>query len=350
MIQEPVIEQTHISLWILIPLVFCLWTGVLFLIKNIFFRVIRHITQKTANHIDDVLVDALDTPLNLLVFASGVIAVERWIPQIYDAGLLNYFLIGFKAICILAVVLFVDKLIRGLLAEMSTRIEVLKMTGGAAQIVVRIIVFSIGGLIILDTLGVSITPLIASLGVGSLAVALALQPTLENLFSGIQLIADKPLAIGQFIKLESGEEGVVHHIGWRSTWIELPNNNMVIIPNKVLVNSRIANYSLPNTEIVVIVDVSVAYGSDLDKVERVTKEVALETEKRAEGGIKTFEPIIRFVSFQDSGVGIKVIMRAEDIRTSHLVRHAFIKALHARYHQESITIPYPTRIIHQAKG
>src|SRR6185436_5850457 len=99
-------------------------------------------------------------------------------------------------------------------------------SGGIIHGIVRAVVICLGGLVLLDSFGISITPIIASLGIGSLGVALAIQPTLENLFSGVQILTDKPVVVGQFIKLESGEEGYVYQIGWRSTWIRLPPGNM----------------------------------------------------------------------------------------------------------------------------
>ncbi len=91
------------------------------------------------------------------------------------------------------------------------------------------------------------------MGVGSLAVALALQPTLENFFSGVQLIMDKPIKVGHFVKLDSGEEGYVHKIGWRSTWVRMPSNNVVVIPNKVIVDAKVVNYYYPQKELAVLV-------------------------------------------------------------------------------------------------
>jgi small-conductance mechanosensitive channel len=178
-----------------------------------------------------------------------------------------------------------------------------------------------------------------------LAVALALQPMLENFFSGIQIITDKPIKIGQFIKLETGEEGVVEKIGWRSTWIITPNNNTVILPNKLLVNTRVTNYFYPNTEVVVTVPLAVHFASDLDKVERVTLEVARETLKDVEGSIKTFEPVLRYNEVADYSISLGVVLRAKDLGAAAFIKHEFIKRVQKRYAKEGVVIPFPTRTV-----
>ena len=200
-------------------------------------------------------------------------------------------------------------------------------------------------MILLDSFGVSITPLLASLGIGSLAVALALQPTLENFFSGIQIVMDKPVKVGQFVKLDSGEEGYIYKVGWRSTWIRMLPNNVVVIPNKVLVNSKVLNYYYPEQEMAVLVQVGVHYESDLKKVERVTCEVAKEVMKEVQGGVPGFDPFIRYHTFNDFSIDFTVILRAEEFVANYLVKHEFIKRLHERYAKEGIVIPYPIRAI-----
>jgi small-conductance mechanosensitive channel len=218
-----------------------------------------------------------------------------------------------------------------------------------AQGFVRVIVIGLGLLILLDSFGVSITPVLASLGIGSLAVALALQPTLENFFSGIQLVMDEPVKVGQFIQLESGEEGYVHKVGWRSTWIHMLPNNMVIIPNKVLVNAKIINYYYPQKELSVLVQVGVHYGSDLEHVERVTIDVAKKTLQEVSGGVEHFDPFIRYHTFADSSINFSVILRAKEFTDRYLLTHEFIKRLHKRYAQEGICIPYPIRAVNYSQ-
>jgi small-conductance mechanosensitive channel len=176
-------------------------------------------------------------------------------------------------------------------------------------------------------------------------VALALQPTLENFFSGVQLVIDKPIRVGDYIELESGEQGFVDKIGWRSTWIRMLPNNTVIIPNSALSGSKIINYFYPEKELSVPVDVGVHYDSDLEHVERVTLEVAREVLKTHEWGVSDYNTFVVFHSFGESSIDFTVMLRAKEYFNRFWVKSAFIKALHRRYAEENITIPYPIRAL-----
>lgn len=334
-----------VSAWIVAPVFFLVWITAMVFFKKIFFKVIRRIAKKTKTQLDDLLVQSLDFPLTLLVLGSGAAIVENMLPLVANKDFTNYFLIIFKAVTVVAIVLFVDKFLNGLIALYSSRVDVLKTSGGIARGVIRVIVIGLGLLILLDSFGISITPLIASLGIGSLAVALALQPTLENFFSGVQLVIDRPIKVGHFIQLESGEEGYVHKIGWRSTWIRLLANNIVVMPNSSLVNSKIINYYYPQKEMSTLVQVGVHYNSDLEKVERVVVEVGKEALKQVTGAVADFEPFIRYHTFDSSSINFSVILRVKEFVDSYLLKHEFIKKLHKRFREEGITIPYPIRAI-----
>jgi len=337
------------SAWLLVPLAYFLWVTVLLFAKRVGFGLFRRVARKTNTKFDDLVLKSLDFPLTLLIFTSGGMIIERMIPAGSNVDLTNYFLIGFKAATIVAIILFADKLTNALMKEYADRIEVIRQSGGVARGLLRLIVIGLGVLILLDSFGVSITPIIASLGIGSLAVALALQPTLENFFSGIQLIIDKPIQVGHFIKLESGEEGYVHRIGWRSSWVRMLPNNMVVMPNKILVNSRVINYYYPDKEIAVLVQVGVHYDSDLEHVEKVTIEVGQETLKEVAGGVAEFKPFIRYHTFNAFSIDFTVILRAREFVDNYLIKHEFIKRLHKRYAAEGIVIPYPIRAINYAQ-
>ena len=215
-----------------------------------------------------------------------------------------------------------------------------------AYVSTRIIVFIIGILIILHSLGISITPILTALGVGGLAVALALQDTLSNLFAGLHIILTRQIKPGDYIKLETGEEGYVVDITWRNTTIrELPNN-YIIIPNLKLAQAIVKNHYLPDREISVTVQLGVSYDSDLEKVERVTIEVAKEVMMEVPGGIPEFQPFIRYHTFGDFSINFTVIMRCREFTDQYLIKHEFIKRLHKRYKDEGIIIPFPIRTVY----
>jgi small-conductance mechanosensitive channel len=213
------------------------------------------------------------------------------------------------------------------------------------QNVARLIVVIVGGLTVLNGLGVSIAPMLTALGVGGLAVALALQDTLSNLFSGIQITLAGQIRVGHYLKLESGQEGYLVDIAWRSARLRTLPNTVILVPNAKLAQAIVTNYDLPEQEMAVLVDLGVDYGSDLRHVEQVTVEVARETLRATQGSVETFEPFIRFHTFADSSINFSVILRARQFTDQYLIKHEFVKRLHERYAKEGITIPFPIRTI-----
>jgi len=211
--------------------------------------------------------------------------------------------------------------------------------------ITRLFIYLMGFLILLNTLGISITPLLTAFGVGGLAVALALQDTLSNLFSGLYIIATKEIKPGNYIKIGTGEEGYITDINWRSTMIRTLKDHMIVIPNSKLASAILSNYSRPHEDISIYVQVGVGYESDLSQVEEVTKEVARQVLQGVKGGVKDFEPIIRFHTFADSSINLTVVLRVQEFSDQYGIRHEFIKRLHVRYKKEGINIPFPIRTV-----
>jgi small-conductance mechanosensitive channel len=206
--------------------------------------------------------------------------------------------------------------------------------------IIKLGVYILGILVILQSLGIAITPVLTALGVGGLAVALALQETLSNLFAGLQIIAARQIKPGDYVHLDTGEEGYVTDVTWRNTTIRAIPNNMVIVPNAKLASTILTNYHQPAKEMLVYVNVGVHYDSDLEHVERVTLEVAAEVQATVEGARRDHEPRIRYNEFGDSAINFKVVLSAEEFYDSYELTHQFVKRLKHRYNEEGITIPF----------
>lgn len=206
--------------------------------------------------------------------------------------------------------------------------------------IIDLAVYAIGILVLLESFGVSISPLITALGVGGLATALALQDTLANLFSGINILVSKQIKMGDFVRLSTGEEGHVVDMNWRNTTIRTPTENMVVVPNQKIASSIMTNYAQPFAECSISIPIGVSYESDLDYVEEVTAAVAKEILQEIEGGVKSFEPFVRYCSFNESSIHFNVILRVKTVTDQQLIRHEFIKRIYARYQQEGIIIPF----------
>ncbi len=211
---------------------------------------------------------------------------------------------------------------------------------------IRATVIALGVITLLNFLGVPVTHFITTLGIGALAISLALQGTLSNFFSGLNIIASRQVEIGDFVKLEDGEEGFVVDITWMNTVIKRRDNNIVVVPNSKLVSSVVVNYRKPEPSMALIIPVGVSYSSDLEKVESVTVDVAREVQKTVEGADPEFEPFIRYSSFGDFSINFSVILRVMDPDAQFLVRHEFIKRLKKRYEEENIKIPFPVRTVY----
>ncbi|GMR14104.1 MAG: mechanosensitive ion channel family protein [Gemmatimonadota bacterium] len=210
----------------------------------------------------------------------------------------------------------------------------------------RLSVGILGIFIIVQNLGIDITPLITALGLGGLAVALALQDTLGNLFAGVQIILSKQVRPRDYVRLSSGEEGWVTDVRGRNTTIQtFPDGNLVIVPNSTLASSIVKNFSMPRTALWVTIEVGVSYDSDLDQVEAVAVDVAKKVLSDVDGGIPGEEPIIRYHTFADSSVNFDVRMLVREFESQGPVRHEFIKRLHRRFIDEGIDIPFPIRTV-----
>jgi small-conductance mechanosensitive channel len=210
-----------------------------------------------------------------------------------------------------------------------------------AQNVVRGVVVTLGALVIVRSFGFEITPYLTALGVGGLAVALALQDPLSNFFAGVFMTVAGQVRIGDYLRIEGGAEGYVADFNWRATSIRLLSDNIVIVPNAKLAQAIVTNFHQPSRELTVVVDVGVHYLSDLSQVERVTADVARDVMVNVQGGVAGFDPAVRFHTLGPTSITCGVNLRVREFTDQFLVRHEFIKRLHARYGKEGIVVPFP---------
>jgi len=256
---------------------------------------------------------------------------------------------GTLIIYVLSVTVVLSRMLSGLVTLYGRKVGGILMSTSIFTHLTQVLVYMIGVLVLLQSLGISIAPILTALGVGGLAVALALQDTLSNLFAGIHTIASRKIRPGDYVKLENGQEGYVADITWRYTTIRTLANNMIIIPNAKIASAVATNFSLPETEMAISVDVGVGYGSDLDQVESVTLDVARTVMMEIEGGIPGFDPSIRYNKFDESSINLTVNLRAREFANQYLIRHELIKRLQKRYRKEGIEIPFPIRTIRMAE-
>ncbi|MFD3836944.1 mechanosensitive ion channel family protein [Streptomyces sp. NPDC058642] len=297
---------------------------------------------------DDVIVAALRTVVPAAAIAGGIAVAAAALPLTKTAQRTTNQVL--TVLLIFVVTVAAARLVASLMRSVT---QSRPGVAGSATIFVnitRVLVLAIGFLVVLQTLGVSIAPMLTALGVGGLAVALALQDTLANLFAGIHILASKTVQPGDYIRLSSGEEGYVEDINWRQTTVRALSNNLVVIPNGELAKSNMTNFMRPEQQLTILVQVGVGYDSDLDHVEQVTIEVVAEVMTEITGAVPDHEPLVRFHTFGDSRIGLTVILGVGEFSDQFRIKHEFIKRLHKRYRAEGIRIPAPTRTVALQQG
>ena len=288
------------------------------------------------------LLQSLPIPL-LLLFGlyTGLQIVE--LPHKWE-------LIGSKLIVALVIIVlfyFPSKILILFLRRASEKNPGLEQVAAPATLIVRALFALVATVIILENLGIHLTAVWTTLGVGSVAVALALQETLSNFFAGLYIMADRPIRPGDYIKLDSGQEGFVVRVGWRSTSIRMLANNLVVIPNSTLAKAVITNYSLPEDRMSYVLQVGVAYGSDPGRVEKALLEATRDAVGDRVPGLMAFpEPFVRFIpGFGDSSLDFSLIVQVEKFTDQYLVQSELRKRIVKRFEQEGIEIPFPVRTL-----
>ena len=310
---------------------------------------VKRLTEKTKSDLDDQVLKAVSKPLYLLIIFVGLYLAFKRISMLDPHAIIvdNAFFV----VCVFISAFMVSRISSVLITHWLHVQQKYEQTPKLISKIVAVVFYLIAIMIILAYFKIEVTPLIATLGLGGLAVGLALQDTLSNFFAGLHIITDKPISVGDFIELENGAiMGTVEDISWRSTRIKTAANTIVIVPNAKLASGTIVNDSLPEQETEIVVQCGVGYGSDLKKVEKVTLDVARKIQETVPGAVKGFEPTMRYHTFADSNINFSVSLRLKNIRERFIVRHEFIKALKERYDKEKIDISFPVRKIFYGKG
>ncbi len=317
----------------------------LLLLRNLLFRILNRITRTTAFRVGDLLVAGLRVPsLFLIMVLSVYIGIELTdLPETWFAFTTK----GIYLSIILAITMGLANVSGRLLAYFLKQVDLPISVTSLLLAVVKAVIYVIGVLIILNYLGISIAPLITALGVGGLAMALALQDTLSNLFAGMHIMAEQAIRVGDFIRLETGQEGYVEDISWRTTRIRMLPNNMVILPNNKLSQSVITNYYLPEKKMVMQVPVNVNYASDPDHIERVLLEEARKAAADVPGLLADPAPTVRLLpGFGESSLAFSLLCHIREIGDQNLVLNELNKRILKRFRNEGIEFPYPTRTVY----
>ncbi len=328
------------------PLIIAAGSSVILLIvRFVVLKFLKHWSARTSTKIDNIIVSSISTPSLYWCVAISLsigLAMTDISPQY-----IRYINLAIDSLIVLSITIATANLAGKLFTNYVQASNLPIPPTGLMHGVIKGVVIIIGCLIILNMLGISITPLITALGVGGLAVALALQDTLANLFAGIHILLEKSIRIGDFVKLESGQEGYVEDITWRTTRVRMLPNNMVIVPNSALAKSIVTNYYLPEKRLSLLIPVSVSYECDPAAIEQVLLDEAKRCVGEVPGLLGDPGPVVRFMpGFGESSLDFTLICQIGEFVDQYLAQHELRKRIFARFRAEGIEIPFPQRTIH----
>jgi small-conductance mechanosensitive channel len=314
---------------------FLLTLLVLLLVRHFVIMWLYHRTrgEGTAGHI---ALETLRLPSVLwCIAAAGKFGLEMSIiPAKYNARA-STAILAFVIISISMVMASAS--VRALTAHGRRRGIALALSGMASTLI-RVFVYTLGLTVLLRLYQVNIAPLLAALGVGGLAVALALQDTLANFFAGIHILIEEPIALGAAIRLSTGEEGVVTDIGWRTTRVRNGNSNVVVIPNTKITSGILVNYNLPDPRVAAEVAVMVGHDADLDQIQRI----ALDETRACEGVLETPAPVVLFnPGMLATHLQFTVVFSVADFNHRGPMQSEVRLRIYRRLREEAVPLPVP---------
>jgi small-conductance mechanosensitive channel len=320
------------------------WIG-----RPVLFRHLDRWALKSKARFDDVVVQSLRGPFLLWVVILGLeLAVQSSDLPPRASALADKVLFILWVVSLTAVgAKLAGSLVKLYGGGIASALPVSTLTQGLASLVV----VTIGILIILDSLHVSVTPILTALGVGGVAVALALQDTLSNLFAGFYVSVAGQVRIGDYIKLDMGQEGYVTDISWRSTTLRALPNNLIVVPNAKLAQAIVTNYHLPEKRMSLLLPVSVSYDSDPEAIERILIEEASAGVPGIHGLLADPAPFVRFIpGFGNSSLDFTLICQVAEFVDQYLAQHELRKRIFKRFRREGIEIPFPIRTLYIKDG
>ncbi|MBS3165889.1 mechanosensitive ion channel family protein [Candidatus Woesearchaeota archaeon] len=314
-------------------------------ITTIFGLYLRVIAGKTDTVLDDILLDYLKKPIYYFVILFGVkitlmnLGINGFIKEIINSVLAISFLY--------IIVKLVGALIEGWGQTFAKKTES-KLDDVLLPLfhkISKVIFIIIAAVWVLKIWNVNVGPYLAGLGIGGIVLGLALQDSLKNILGGISLLVDNTYSVGDKIKLESGEVGIIHEIGLRSTKVSTLNNEIIFVPNGYLANSRVLNFTQPNEKLRSKVEFGIAYGSDVEKV----KKIVLQTVSKIENVCKDPEPVVQMFEMGDFALKCRVFFWVDHwdkeglktIEANEKVYQALVKA--------KVNIPFPTHTVYLKK-
>lgn len=310
-------------------------------------KVLRRFATFTESDLDDKIIGLIHRPIYYSIIIIGIsLAIIYLKPAeklvFYSNGIL------YSVIAIIWIITAI-KISNAIIENAVQKIK--DVTGLGKEIIPlienfsKIVIIVIGLMVILSIWKINIAPVLASAGIAGVAVAIAAKDTLANFFGGLSLFVDKPFKLGDFIVVDEKLKGEVVDIGIRSTRIKTPDDILITIPNSILVSSKIINESAPSPKIRLRLPVTVAYGSDIELVERVVMEI-LDTNPDV---LKEPAPRLLFMSFGDSALNLEIFFWIADPFLRFKVTDSINREIYKKFNEKGIKIPFPQREVYVHK-
>jgi len=325
----------------ILPLIILPLIGLIF--KKYIHSKVKLLVDKTNWKIDNIIFDSFENSILFWFVLFGIYLSLSQLP--FQSNILDFALNLNIAVIVLSISISVSNVSVKILELFASNNKSFPSTTMFSNLF-RIIIVSMGLLIVFQNFGISIAPVLTALGVGGLAISLALKDTLSDLFAGLHILLSRKVIPGDLVELDTLQRGVIENITWRNTTIRDRTNNMLVVPNSKLSTAIITNFDVPVKHLTARISCGVSYDSDLDKVERVVLDVAKQVINDVEGANKNYKPGVTFLNFGESSIDFRVFIGAIDYSGQWSVTHEFIKRLHKRFKLEGIEIPFPIRTIY----
>jgi len=342
---ESLISNDYLRAFIILVVLLFLIRLILFLLEKFLLK----ITSKTKTDIDDILLKKSSKPLTFLALLIALIISVEEIRMTKTLSILMSNIIHSLIIIAVSILIYIVidvVIVRGVKkAASKTKSSVDDSLIALFHSVLRIALIVIIFLYILSLWGVQITPLLAGLGIAGLAVALALQPILSNIFSGAAMVMDHSIRVGDLVYLDQQTKGKIEKIGLRSTRLKTFDNELIIIPNNKVADSAIQNVALPEPKSRVVIPFSVAYGSKIEKV----KKVVLDEIRQIKHSVNDPEPLVRFIEMANSSLNFKAYFYVDSFENRFAAIDEANTRIYNALNKAGIEIPFPQVDVHMKK-
>jgi small-conductance mechanosensitive channel len=310
-------------------------------VRKILFKWVRRWSTSSGHHLDDVIIPSLRTPILIWALILGFDLATR--SSVLPTRYVKPINIALETLWIISLTIIAAQVSGNLVRTYSSRSQGSNQAPTLTKTLTQILVAILGLLFLLNYLRVDIRPLLTALGVGGLAVALALQDTLANLFAGLYISVSSQIRVGDYVKLNTGEEGYVSDITWRSTTLRALANNFIFIPNSKLAQAIITNYNLPNKSMGMSITIHAAFDADTDRIEKLLLEEALKD--KIDGLITDPPPNVSWSQAADSSLQLSLNFQVAEFVNQYGVQSELRKRIFKRFRKDGIPLPYPTQAV-----